>query len=53
MLFGLVADLVGVRTALAAAGIAMMATPLLLRGVRAAPETEPAQAQHNPADARP
>jgi hypothetical protein len=33
-----------VRTALAVAGVAMLATPLLLRGVRAIPTPQPVRA---------
>ena len=41
MVFGVLASATGVRTALAVAGVAMLATPLLLRGVRATPSPQP------------
>ncbi|MFI1919911.1 MFS transporter [Nocardia sp. NPDC020380] len=44
VLFGVLASVTSVRTALAVAGIAMLATPLLLRGVRATPAPQPASA---------
>ncbi len=49
MLFGVLAYATGVRTALAVAGAAMLATPLLLRGVRATPIPQPVRDSVNTA----
>jgi MFS family permease len=55
MLGGLLGSIAGVRTALAVLGIVMLATPLLLRGVKAtvAPSPESAAMGQIPADSRP